>query len=138
MEEVYDVVVIGAGIFGSCAAYHCQKRGLKTILVEQFELPHKNGSSHGLSRIIRYAHTEREYVPLVSDAYEQIAELEAKTGEALWKQTGLLWVSTPQEVASMSKILEGSNIEHETISGEEVAHYSVYESFFSLPTFTFP
>lgn len=35
MADVYDVVVVGAGIFGSCTAYHCQKKGLRTLLVEQ-------------------------------------------------------------------------------------------------------
>ncbi|CAJ0609692.1 unnamed protein product [Cylicocyclus nassatus] len=125
----YDVIVVGAGIFGSCTAYHCQKRGLRTILIEQFNLGHKNGSSHGMSRIIRYAHTEPEYVPLVRDAYQQIAALERKIGESLWKRTGLLWVSKPEEITSISKILHDFNIEHETISGEEVG--------FRYPQFSF-
>ncbi|KAK5974738.1 DAO domain-containing protein [Trichostrongylus colubriformis] len=81
----FDVIVVGAGIFGSCTAYHCQKLGLKTLLLEQYGLGHSNGSSHGLSRIIRYAHTESEYVPLVTEAYRQIEELEKHTGEKLWR-----------------------------------------------------
>ncbi|EPB72493.1 sarcosine oxidase, monomeric form [Ancylostoma ceylanicum] len=86
-----------------------------------FELFHKLGSSHGQSRIIRYAHTEREYVPLVNDSYEQIAYLEQKTGEKLWKQTGLLWVSTVAEIDSISDILRSFDIDHEKIEGKEVA-----------------
>lgn len=35
MSTDYDVVVVGAGIFGSCTAYNCQKIGLKTLLLEQ-------------------------------------------------------------------------------------------------------
>jgi hypothetical protein len=37
----YDAVVVGAGIMGSCAAYHLAKRGKKVLLLEQFELLHR-------------------------------------------------------------------------------------------------
>uniref|UniRef100_A0A8R1DVC7 sarcosine oxidasee (formaldehyde-forming) n=1 Tax=Caenorhabditis japonica TaxID=281687 RepID=A0A8R1DVC7_CAEJA len=120
MSTDYDVIVVGAGIFGSCTAYNCQKLGLKTLLLEQFELGHVNGSSHGKSRITRYAHTEVEYVPLVSDAYEQIFELERIRGEKLWKKTGLLWVSTGNEVEKIHNNLKSKNIEHEVVKGTEI------------------
>ncbi|KAK6033063.1 sarcosine oxidase, monomeric form [Ostertagia ostertagi] len=86
VSETFDVVVVGAGIFGSCTAYHCQKLGLKTLLLEKYELGHSNGSSHGLSRIIRYAHVDSNYVPLVNETYRQIEELENKTKQKLWRQ----------------------------------------------------
>ena len=38
-EKEYDVVVIGAGNGGLIAATKCAKRGLKTLLVEQHNLP---------------------------------------------------------------------------------------------------
>ncbi|EFO82318.1 hypothetical protein CRE_00620 [Caenorhabditis remanei] len=120
MSTDYDVVVVGAGIFGSCTAYNCQKLGLKTLLLEQFELGHTNGSSHGKSRITRYAHTEVEYVDLVGDAYEQIFELERVRGEKLWKKTGLLWVSTGDEIAKIHSNLKAKNIEHEVLKGTDV------------------
>ncbi|EGT43239.1 hypothetical protein CAEBREN_14614 [Caenorhabditis brenneri] len=116
----YDVVVVGAGIFGSCTAYNCQKLGLKTLLLEQFPLGHTNGSSHGKSRITRYAHTEVEYVDLVGDAYNQIFELEKIRGEKLWKKTGLLWVSTGNEIEKIHNNLKTKNIEHEVIKGSDV------------------
>ncbi|CAL2050311.1 unnamed protein product [Caenorhabditis brenneri] len=116
----YDVIVVGAGIFGSCTAYNCQKLGLKTLLLEQFPLGHTNGSSHGKSRITRYAHTEVEYVDLVGDAYNQIFELEKIRGEKLWKKTGLLWVSTGNEIEKIHNNLKTKNIEHEVIKGSDV------------------
>ncbi|CAI2357263.1 unnamed protein product [Caenorhabditis sp. 36 PRJEB53466] len=120
MSTDYDVIVVGAGIFGSCTAYNCQKLGLKTLLLEQFELSHSNGSSHGKSRITRYAHTEVEYVDLVADAYEQIFELERVRGEKLWKKTGILWVSTGNEVETIHNNLTSKNIEHEVVKGSEI------------------
>ncbi len=35
MAEPWDVIVVGGGIIGSAAAYHCAKEGLKTLLLEQ-------------------------------------------------------------------------------------------------------
>nr|CDJ90928.1 unnamed protein product [Haemonchus contortus] len=120
-NATFDVVVVGAGIFGSCTAYHCQKLGLKTLLLEKYGLGHHNGSSHGLSRIIRYAHTNTEYVPLVSESYRQIEQMEAEIGEKLWRKTGLLWISSASTIASLSEILKSHNIGHETISGIQIA-----------------
>lgn len=116
----YDVIVVGAGIFGVCTAYHCQKLGLKTLLLEKFKFGHSNGSSHGKSRITRYAHAEKEYVPIVDDSYKQIAELEQMRGEKLWKKTSLLWVSNDSTVDSIATILTEKKVEHEVLRGQEI------------------
>ncbi|ULT92179.1 hypothetical protein L3Y34_009725 [Caenorhabditis briggsae] len=123
MVTTFDVVVVGAGIFGSCTAYHCQKLGLQTLLLEQFTLGHSNGSSHGKSRIIRYAHAAPEYVPLVADAYTQIEALEKKRGEKLWNKLGLLWAATGNQVNEISVHLKNLNIEHEVIPGNEISNH---------------
>ena len=34
-EAMYDVIVLGAGIVGSSAAYQAQRAGNKTLLIEQ-------------------------------------------------------------------------------------------------------
>ncbi|CAJ0955179.1 unnamed protein product, partial [Mesorhabditis belari] len=128
MPDTYDVVVVGAGIFGSCTAYHCQKRGLKTLLIEQFSLGHKNGSSHGKSRIIRYAHPEGFYIPVVKDSYEQIEELEKKRGEKLWKNCGLLYLTNANHALEMSSHLNKHNCKNEIIVGNEInKRYPQYE-----------
>ncbi|PIC18760.1 hypothetical protein B9Z55_024542 [Caenorhabditis nigoni] len=121
MPNHYDVVVVGAGIFGSCTAYHCQRLGLRTLLLEQFNLGHTNGSSHGKSRITRYAHTDPEYVPLVGDSYAQIAELEMKRDEKLWNKLGLLWAATGDQVHTISGHLKKHHIEHEVITGSQIS-----------------
>ncbi|UMM42085.1 hypothetical protein L5515_018056 [Caenorhabditis briggsae] len=121
MPKHYDVVVVGAGIFGSCTAYHCQRLGLRTLLLEQFNIGHANGSSHGKSRITRYAHTDPEYVPLVGDSYNQIAELEEKRKEKLWNKLGLLWAATGNQVSTISGNLKKHHIEHEVITGSQIS-----------------
>ena len=57
MRRDFDIIVIGAGVAGSAAAY--QLAETKNVLVlEQFEFLHKLGSSHGGSRIFRHAYEE--------------------------------------------------------------------------------
>ncbi|PAV58820.1 hypothetical protein WR25_08828 [Diploscapter pachys] len=116
----YDVIVVGAGIFGSCTAYHCQKRGLRTLLIEKFNTGHLNGSSHGKSRIIRYAHVDPEYIPVVRDSYEQIEELETQTGTKLWQKTSLLWATSNEEARRISAALKKHGCNHEVLEGEQI------------------
>ena len=67
----YDVIVIGVGGMGSSTLYHLSKRGLRVLGLEQFNLGHDFGSSHGVTRIIRLAYAEgAAYVPLLRREYE--------------------------------------------------------------------
>nr|XP_056721396.1 peroxisomal sarcosine oxidase [Euleptes europaea] len=93
---LYDAVVVGAGIQGCFAAYHLAKRGQRTLLLEQFPLPHTRGSSHGQSRIIRSAYPQDHYVAMVKGAYRQWAELEAKADTPLHRPTPMLVLGQEQ------------------------------------------
>ena len=89
MSREFDAIVIGVGGMGSAALYQLAKRGLNVLGIEQFEIPHTLGSSHGLTRIIRLAYYEdKSYVPLLRRAYELWAEVEVEFGEQLFFQTG--------------------------------------------------
>lgn len=61
MKE-YDVIIIGGGITGVGTARDCALRGLKTLLVERFDLTNgATGRNHGLLHSgARYAVTDRE------------------------------------------------------------------------------
>src|SRR3954467_8063819 len=86
---MYDVIVVGVGGMGSAAVHHAAARGARVLGLEQFDIPHDLGSSHGLSRIIRLAYWEHpDYVPLVRRAYDLWRELEAAAGERLLVVTG--------------------------------------------------
>jgi len=86
---VYDAIVLGVGGMGSAAVYHLARRGVRVIGIEQFDIPHDRGSSHGISRIIRLAYWEHpDYVPLVRHAYDLWRDLEHAVGEKLLWVTG--------------------------------------------------
>lgn len=89
MPHPYDVIVVGVGGMGSAALCHLARRGARVLGLEQFEIPHDLGSSHGLTRIIRLAYWEDSaYVPLLLRAYELWRELEQLAGETLLVTTG--------------------------------------------------
>ena len=88
-DMTYDLIVIGVGGMGSATVYHASRRGLSVLGLEQFDIPHAQGSSHGVNRIIRLAYYEHpSYVPLLRRAYELWRELETTTGERLLVITG--------------------------------------------------
>jgi sarcosine oxidase len=97
VSQTYDVIVLGAGGFGSAACYHLARRGVRVLGLEQFACAHDRGSSHGDTRIIRLAYFEHpDYVPLLRRAYELWAELEAVSQRPLFRRARLLIAGPPQ------------------------------------------
>jgi sarcosine oxidase len=91
----YDVIVVGVGGMGSATVAHLARRGVRVLGLEQYDIPHDRGSSHGLSRIIRLAYFEHPaYVPLLHRAYELWWALEREVQERLLSITGSLDIGT--------------------------------------------
>jgi sarcosine oxidase len=116
---MYDAIVVGAGAMGSAAIYHLAARGLKVLGLEQFEIPHERGSSHGLSRIIRLAYFEHpSYVPLLRRAYELWRDLQRESGEQLLHITGSIDAGKIFEDSLKSCILH--SLPHEILTAAEL------------------
>jgi len=119
----YDVIVAGVGGMGSAAVYHLARRGMKVLGLEQFDIPHDRGSSHGVSRIIRLAYAEHpDYVPLLWRSYDLWRDLENQAGERLLFMTGGIDAG-----ARNSEIVRGSlrsckthRLRHETLDAREL------------------
>jgi sarcosine oxidase len=89
----FDVIVIGIGAMGSATCCNLARRGVRVLGLEQFDIPHALGSSHGSSRMIRLAYYEHpDYVPLLLRAYELWDELEQVSGQKLLHLTGGLYM----------------------------------------------
>ena len=98
-RAIYDAIVVGVGAMGSAACYHLARRGLRTLGLERFDIPHAMGSSHGITRIIRLAYYEHpSYVPLLLRAFELWDELAAESGRHLLEVTGTIDASGPDEI----------------------------------------
>jgi sarcosine oxidase len=91
-----QIIVIGLGATGSAALCQLARRGVRAIGIEQFEIGHDRGSSHGATRMIRLAHFERpSYVPLMRRAYALWHELEDIARQKLLHITGIAEIGPP-------------------------------------------
>ncbi|XP_049984617.1 peroxisomal sarcosine oxidase isoform X2 [Alexandromys fortis] len=117
-KDLWDAIVIGAGIQGSFTAYHLAKHSKRVLLLEQFFLPHSRGSSHGQSRIIRKAYQEDFYVRMMDECYQTWAQLEREAGTQLHRQTELLLLGMKEnpELKTIQATLSRQRIEHECLS----------------------
>ena len=133
MVDRYDAIVVGLGGMGSASAFHLARRGQKVLGLEQFDLLHELGSSHGLTRIIRLAYHEHpSYVPLLRRAYELWHELEDVAGERLLVTTGSV-EGGPEDGETFRGALEAArlhDIPHEVLdAGELRRRYPAYAGF---------
>lgn len=73
---------------GSATARALSRAGKSVLLVEQFTVGHKRGSSHGASRIFRLSYPEVGFVEMAIEALPLWRELEAECGKELLTVTG--------------------------------------------------
>ncbi|MFI7130722.1 FAD-dependent oxidoreductase [Nonomuraea sp. NPDC050153] len=89
--ERADVVVVGAGVHGSSAAWQLARRGARVIHLDRFPAGHVEGSSHGRTRMIRRAYPSPVWDELVDRAYDAWADLEQDAGQRLVTRVGGLF-----------------------------------------------
>src|SRR5256885_5196425 len=109
---------------GSAACMHLAQRGAKVLGLEQFDIPHALGSSHGYSRMIRLAYYEHpDYVPLLRRAYQLWHELEEASGQKLLYLTGGIYMGPPdgEVVGGALKAARMHGLAHELMDRRGVA-----------------
>ncbi|MBT4124910.1 MAG: N-methyl-L-tryptophan oxidase [Chloroflexi bacterium] len=123
MADRFDCIVIGVGGMGSSAVHNLASRGQKVLGLEKFDIPHTEGSSHGVNRIIRLAYYEDpSYVPLLRRAYEMWNDIESEAGEQLLYKVGSI-----DTAPSGHEVFEGSlksclehDIPHEVLDHQQI------------------
>jgi sarcosine oxidase len=123
VSERADVVVVGLGAMGSAVCAQLASRGTSVIGIDQYDPPHRYGSTHGETRMTRLAVGEGpEYVPLVRRAHELWREIEAQTGTRLLSQPGGLILSRPGGwfFEGTRELARRFGIEHEELSPAEL------------------
>ena len=132
----FDVIVLGVGSMGSAACYHLAKRGVKVLGLDQFEIPHNQGSHHGKSRMIRKTYYEHpDYVPLLHRAYELWDELEEKASETVINRTGALYLCSSEDsvVSGSLHAAKKHKLPHRYLTASEIREdypaFSVDDSF---------
>jgi sarcosine oxidase len=128
-----QIVVIGLGATGSAVLYQLARRGVRTVGIEQFDIGHDRGSSHGPTRIFRLAHYENPaYVPLLRRARELWRELETICGEKLLATTGIAELGPPggELVRGTLAAAARHDLPHEVLDAEALMR--------RYPAFTIP
>ena len=89
-----DLLVIGLGAMGSATVDAASARGVSVIGLDAFEQGHRNGSSHGPTRILRRSVEEGpQYVPLVLDALPRWRQLGDDAGAPVFVANGAIRVA---------------------------------------------
>jgi monomeric sarcosine oxidase len=102
-RENFDVVIVGAGVFGTWSAYQLRLAGAEVLLLDSYGPGNSRSSSGGESRIIRMGYGPDEVYTRSAqrsmDLWQQfILQMYSQTGLSgalfpLFQPTGLLWMA---------------------------------------------
>jgi len=111
-----DLIIVGAGLAGSAAAWAASARGLDVVVLEAFEPGHRNGSSHGSARIFRRAYPDPLYVRLTGIARERWRRLEDQAGEPLLTLTGGIDFGAARDPRGLHRVLTSGGVPAELLT----------------------
>lgn len=90
----YDVIVVGAGIFGATAALELQRRGHSVAVLDPGPLPHPLASSTDISKVVRMEYgRDVQYMEMVEQALPLWRSWNEQFGETLYHEVGVMAVT---------------------------------------------
>lgn len=118
----YDMIVVGAGIMGSCAAYQTSKRGYSTLLLDQFDMLHYRGSSHGESRTLRVTYPEPYYPSMVLESSKLWEEAQSQIGYKVLYPTNQLDIgqASDRSLQAVIRSCQSNSIEFRVLDQAQV------------------
>ena len=119
----WDVVVIGAGVFGAWTAYCLQRAGRRVLLVDQYGPANSRSSSSGETRIIRMGYGAKElYTRWAWQSLAEWKEFCGRTGQALFYNTGVLWIGPAKHeaITQSATTMKRLSIPCEILSNEDL------------------
>jgi monomeric sarcosine oxidase len=124
-----DLIIVGAGLAGSAAAWAASARGLDVVVLEAFGPGHRNGSSHGSARIFRRAYPDELHVRLTGTAGELWRKLEDLAGEKLLTVTGGLDFGATRNPRLLHEVMTNCGVPAELLEPEAAAQRWPYFDF---------
>jgi sarcosine oxidase len=123
-DNVHDVAVIGAGVFGAWTAYELARSGKRVVLIDAYGPGNSRSSSGGESRIIRMGYGADEiYTRSAHRALRLWQELFARVDQRLFHRTGVLWLAHDDDPYPLqtAETLEKIGIPLEKLTTAEVS-----------------
>jgi monomeric sarcosine oxidase len=125
LAESYDVVVVGAGVFGSWTANRLQRSGRSVALLDAYGAGNSRSSSGGETRILRMGYGQQEIYTRWSHASLRLwTELFQHVNRPeLFQKTGVLWtpavgdLNTAHTLAAYKKC----GVTFQTLTPDELA-----------------
>jgi len=115
-QKTFDVVVVGAGVFGAWTAWHLAKRGQRVALFDAYGPGHSRASSGGETRIIRMGYgTDELYTRWSQQSLKQWKKFSEVSKAPLFHETGVLWLAgeDDSQLRRTSAALRHCNVPYE-------------------------
>ncbi|WON78341.1 N-methyl-L-tryptophan oxidase [Serratia sp. UGAL515B_01] len=119
----YDLIIVGCGSVGAAAGYYATTAGLKVLMIDRAMPPHKSGSHHGSTRIIRHASGEGEkYTPLILRAQALWNGLQQQVDEKLFHPCGVITMGPKDTkfVRNAQHSAKNYNLNIQLLSAEQI------------------
>jgi monomeric sarcosine oxidase len=131
VKDVYDVAVIGAGVFGVWIAYELQKAGAKVVLLDGYGPANSRASSGGESRIIRmsygpddlYTRSAIESLQAWKKLFNDIHPPSDYSLDRLFHETGVLLLARDNDFYSEASLatLERNHVPFSKLDRDELS-----------------
>ena len=127
-HDQYDIIIVGGGPIGLCAAYYCAvNKNKKVLVIEQFTFENNiYGSSVGFGRQFRTCYAQKNLCQLAIEAATEWDNLKTNLSNPhLLNQTGCLWLgdssihSSEGNIEEAVKNLEELGQDYELIKGKD-------------------
>jgi sarcosine oxidase len=126
MRDHFDVIVIGAGIFGLAASLELALRGYSVAAIDRFGSGHPVTSSTGRSRGIRIAYDHPFYVSLAQDAIRRWQALEQSSGQQILHLAGQVDFGLAGKLAAIAEAVREAGGEIEELDARGLSRKLPY------------
>jgi monomeric sarcosine oxidase len=123
-KKIYDVAIIGAGVFGAWTAHFLRQSGASVVLLDAYGPANSRASSGGETRVIRMGYGPDElYTRWAMRSLPMWRDFAERTGREIFRQTGVLWLSNDADayLKSLCSVLAQAGVEREQLKAEEIA-----------------
>jgi monomeric sarcosine oxidase len=96
-NKIFDVAVVGAGVFGAWTAYQLSRAHAEVVLVDGYGPGNSRSSSGGESRMIRMGYgPDQIYTRMAQHSlalWQELFDRIGRAGKSLFQPTGILWLA---------------------------------------------